>query len=173
MTTQRQLEANKQNAKFSTGPITEEGKACVAQNALKHGLFSKHVLIKGEVRKDFEELRTEFYQQFQPRGFLENLLVERACITTWRLARTVQLESLFINSVIDKPYVDGISEILNGPDGEKLMLLSRYETTLEKFLLRALEELRVLRSERTMSRVTNGKVGFDSKNEPTLPCNVL
>jgi hypothetical protein len=35
MTTKKQIKANKQNAQLSTGPLTDQGKAIVAQNALK------------------------------------------------------------------------------------------------------------------------------------------
>ena len=35
MTTEKQIKANKQNALVSTGPVTPEGKAIAAQNAVK------------------------------------------------------------------------------------------------------------------------------------------
>ena len=44
---QKQLEANRQNAKLG-GVKTEEGKAISKYNAIKHGLLSKEVLLEGE-----------------------------------------------------------------------------------------------------------------------------
>ena len=41
----RKIEANRRNASKSTGPRTEIGKRTVARNALKHGFFSKWLLI--------------------------------------------------------------------------------------------------------------------------------
>jgi hypothetical protein len=37
----KQYEANRKNAKKSTGPRTPEGKAASSKNALKHGIFAK------------------------------------------------------------------------------------------------------------------------------------
>lgn len=42
---ERQLEANRQNAQLSTGPKTVEGKNKVKWNALKHGLLAKSVVV--------------------------------------------------------------------------------------------------------------------------------
>ena len=48
MTTDAQNEANRRNAKKSTGPRSQAGKAVASQNALKHGLTAKRVIIPGE-----------------------------------------------------------------------------------------------------------------------------
>ncbi|UCC96542.1 MAG: hypothetical protein JSW66_11940 [Phycisphaerales bacterium] len=56
MSTQVQTNANQQNAQKSTGPRTAEGKAAVAQNALKHGLFAVEDLTSAENQADFELL---------------------------------------------------------------------------------------------------------------------
>ena len=52
MTSLRQIEANRRNAVNSTGPRTPEGKAVVARNALKHGLLSRELLVRGEHEAD-------------------------------------------------------------------------------------------------------------------------
>jgi hypothetical protein len=41
MTSTRQLEANRANARRSTGPKTASGKARVAHNAITHGLLAR------------------------------------------------------------------------------------------------------------------------------------
>ena len=40
---ERKVQANRANAKRSTGPRTEAGKAASRRNALKHGIFSRSV----------------------------------------------------------------------------------------------------------------------------------
>jgi len=42
MATIAQILANRQNAKRSTGPKTDEGKAGVLQNTVKNGIFTSH-----------------------------------------------------------------------------------------------------------------------------------
>lgn len=55
MTTQKQTEANLQNATLSTGPITSCGKAIVATNAIKHGIFTKDLIISSAIGHECEE----------------------------------------------------------------------------------------------------------------------
>jgi hypothetical protein len=50
MGSKQRLEANRTNAKRSTGPCTQTGKARSKMNALKHGLAAKSVVIEGETR---------------------------------------------------------------------------------------------------------------------------
>ena len=56
MTTQKQIEANKKNALVSTGPKSSEGKAKVANNAIKHGIFAREIIItKGDAPENMQE----------------------------------------------------------------------------------------------------------------------
>ena len=48
MVSRRQLEANRSNAKRSTGPKTGLGKARAARNSLRHGLTSRQIVIGDE-----------------------------------------------------------------------------------------------------------------------------
>ena len=68
MTTEAQVNANRANAQKSTGPRTPEGKAKVAQNALKHGLLAKQAVVAGEDTDDFDLLRDQFRAGTGPGG---------------------------------------------------------------------------------------------------------
>ena len=54
MATDKQLQANRRNAKKSTGPRSPEGKARSRLNSRKHGLTAKMLIIVGERPDDFD-----------------------------------------------------------------------------------------------------------------------
>jgi hypothetical protein len=93
MTSDKQIDANRQNALRSTGPKTPEGKDAVRLNALKHGLLSKETLLPGEDEEALRELGERLRDELQPVGELENLLVDRIISSYWRLSRLGRVEA--------------------------------------------------------------------------------
>jgi hypothetical protein len=93
MTSDRKIEANRQNALKSTGPRTPEGKAAASRNAVKHGLLSEEVLLPGEDSEVLRELGENLKAELQPLGELENLLIDRIIAAYWRLRRLGRVES--------------------------------------------------------------------------------
>jgi len=53
MSSFRQIEANRHNARLSTGPVTEEGKKRSRQNAIRHGLTAETVITAVEDAEDY------------------------------------------------------------------------------------------------------------------------
>ncbi|HEY2809922.1 MAG TPA: hypothetical protein VGJ00_00810 [Rhabdochlamydiaceae bacterium] len=147
MTTLKQIEANHHNASLSTGPKTTQGKAVVRGNALKHGFFSKNLLLDEESEGDFKALKQAFCEHFQPQGVLETLFWERALVATWRLGRITGMESMVMNHMQEESI--SAFELIEGRNKHnELTLLSRYETALEKILFKSLAELRNLQNTR-------------------------
>ena len=93
MTSDKKVEANRRNARKSTGPRTPTGKAAVRLNALTHGLLSQEVLLPGEDADALRELGERLRAELQPIGELENLLVDRITSLLWRLRRLGQVEA--------------------------------------------------------------------------------
>jgi hypothetical protein len=93
MTSERQKAANRANALHSTGPKTQEGKAVVRLNALRHGLLTRDVVLPGEDADAFEDLLNQVRAGLSPVGPIEELLVDRAVNTMWRLGRLARAET--------------------------------------------------------------------------------
>jgi hypothetical protein len=54
MTTFKQIEANRRNARRSTGPTSQEGKLRSRQNAVRHGLTAETVIGALENNEDYK-----------------------------------------------------------------------------------------------------------------------
>jgi hypothetical protein len=108
MTTELQITANQENSKLSTGAKTSEGKAIVAQNAIKHGLLS-HKLILGEEDLDcWKILLNGLVETLLPVGMIEQLLVEKIAISFWRQRRLVGAEvaAIRISAITESKRLD-------------------------------------------------------------------
>ena len=99
MATQRQIEANRQNCRLSTGPRTEAGKAASSANALSHGLTAASTVVLPEEDADaFERLREGVIADLDPAGVLQEALAQRVAVLLWRLDRAARLEAeLFVH----------------------------------------------------------------------------
>ena len=93
----KQIAANRQNARKSTGPRTPAGRAVSKMNALKHGILSKVVLVRGlnikESSRELSALHQRFWQELNPVGPMEEMLVDQIVTTHWRLRRALTAES--------------------------------------------------------------------------------
>ncbi len=105
MATRKQIESNKKNALVSTGPVTSEGKAIVAQNAVKHGIFAKDMIITAgdgkEDAREYQELLDGLILSLHPSGQMECLLVEKIAADYWRLRRVLRFETGSIRKFLD------------------------------------------------------------------------
>jgi hypothetical protein len=93
MTSDKKIEANRQNALKSTGPRTPEGRDAVRLNVTRHGLLSKEVLLPGEDANALQQLDEDLRAELRPVGELENLLVDRIISAYWRLRRLGRVET--------------------------------------------------------------------------------
>src|SRR5512143_1610728 len=102
MTTEAQVAANRANARKSTGPRTPEGKAVVAQNAVKHGLLAREGVLRGEDGEEFERHREMLLEELSPAGALEVILATRIVDLTWRLRRAAQDQNETFGALYDR-----------------------------------------------------------------------
>ncbi|HLY18959.1 MAG TPA: hypothetical protein VKR61_17135 [Bryobacteraceae bacterium] len=91
MATDAQINANRQNARKSTGPRTAGGKAVSSRNGLPS---VTHFLAEdGADPADFFSLLQDLDGRFQPFGPAEEGLVLRIAIAQWRLHRAIPFEA--------------------------------------------------------------------------------
>lgn len=165
MTTTKRLQANRNNAQKSTGPVTEEGKAAVSMNALKHGLLSGAVLLPDEDASLLADLEDQLRSHLKPEGPLETLLVDRMAASLWRLRRLNRVETgIFADEQKDiarfalgkpiEPGNVGLAFIRVANSSDAFSKLSRYESTIERSLFKALHELQRLQAARSGQAVS-------------------
>lgn len=140
--------ANRQNAQLSTGPKTVAGKAASSKNALKHGLCAtEHVTTATESPEEFAEFRAGLFEHYKPFGPIEAMLTDRLAVTIWRLRRPAILEALMMD-VNSRGGTAPAWAFSGNCGGGRHLALSRYESSLERSMLRTLSELERLREQR-------------------------
>jgi hypothetical protein len=100
MTSERKIQANRRNAMMSTGPKTSEGKQRVSENAMTHGLTSQKVVLRGEDGAEYERLRKEAIAYYQPKGSMEERVVDRIIAHEWRINRLDRIEGAVFNRLV-------------------------------------------------------------------------
>lgn len=109
MSSEKKLLANLQNAQLSTGPTTASGKAIIATNAIKHGIFTKDLILSSDIENenvnDYQEILNNLTDCLSPCNQMESLLVEKIAVDFWRLRRTIRFETGSI--------AEGIKNLIN------------------------------------------------------------
>ena len=93
MATDRQTEANRQNAQKSTGPRTAEGKARSSLNHVTTGIDAQSAVIPGENPADFQAIIGRYHDQFQPATEDERYQVDILIGCDWQGRRYVRAEA--------------------------------------------------------------------------------
>ena len=147
MSTESQIQANRENAKSSTGPRSEATKAISALNNTRHGLTGAFRVLASESQSEFDALLAAFHEEHQPETLTETTLVESIAQHHWLRRRALALES----SCYD-PETGAIT------DEKQLALYLRYQTTHERAFHKALNDLLKLRAEKRKA-----EIGFESQ----------
>jgi hypothetical protein len=79
---------------MSGGPSTEEGKAIVARNAVRHGVLSPNPVVgEMETAEAWQAHQLDVLAALDPQGGMERALAERVALNLWRLGRVVRYET--------------------------------------------------------------------------------
>lgn len=82
----------------STGPRTQQGRARSKRNSITHGIVSSVVVLKGELKTDFDALLNGLRKDLQPVGTLEDVLIEKLAVLWWRSRRLLAAEGAEIRT---------------------------------------------------------------------------
>src|SRR6478752_6315408 len=93
MTSFRQIDANRRNARLSSGPVTEEGKMQSRRNAVRHGLTAETVIDALEDADDYAAFEMSITADYDAQSAAERELVLRLASLLWRLRRATAIES--------------------------------------------------------------------------------
>src|ERR1700741_2088390 len=93
MSSFRQIEANRRNARLSTGPVTEEGKNKSRRNAIRHGLTAETVIDALEDAEDYATFEMAVTADYDAQSAVERELVLRLASVLWRLRRATAIEA--------------------------------------------------------------------------------
>ncbi len=108
MISQRKLDANRLNAKKSTGPVTSRGKFISSRNALKTGKYAKvhHLAAAEEIERtptlleaqaEIAELTKDFTRTFEPVAPEQRRYIKTLATAEWSIR---QFESIFDLAVV-------------------------------------------------------------------------
>lgn len=108
MTSFRQWHANRNNARKSTGPTTEEGKQQSRCNAVRHGLTAETVIGALEDAEDYKAFEAAIIADYDAQSAVERELVLRLASALWRLRRATTIETGLFE--IQAEHLSGFSE---------------------------------------------------------------
>jgi hypothetical protein len=157
--------ANQLNALRSTGPKTPEGKAISSQNALKHGLTAKQLVIKEDERPEFDQLQVGLLEELRPEGTLEQLIFNDVLHARWNLHRCRGIEASLSTGDTDP--------LLDESLGKQLDRILRYEARAERNFYRSLKELRALQKARPQPEALAAPPLVTKRTQPLRPSDPL
>jgi hypothetical protein len=170
MSSEKRSQAARANGARSRGPVSPEGKAISARNAMRHGLLAKILLLPDENKTTFQALFYMLVDRFSPVDDIEMAAIEEMAACHWRLRRAISMETaIMTEGMLQLPDAAGdpSTAIFCDPGNyQKFELLGRYQTRLQNMYNRA---LRGLANVRKFPPRTGPPVTPPVEPEPILP----
>ncbi len=165
--------ANQKNSHRTTGPVIPAGKAKMRKNAIRHGPASKHlgltsihVVIDGEDSEEYNSLRQDSIDDWQPATTQESSVVTEIAEAAWRMTRNRRIETETCQNYFeaagltndpDRQNADSYHENANFFDNRR-----RYSTTIGRTFFCGITELGKRQKERKKSE--RGSVSQNAAN---------
>jgi hypothetical protein len=168
MISEKQLDANRNNALLSSGPRTEAGRNRSRMNALRHGLTGQVTTMTDEDRAAHDQFSEALMKDLAPEGAMETQLAQRVATDSWRLNRISAIEdNIFALGQLQNggqacPDVPQIDAALTNAhvftlESKQLQLLTLYEQRINRAIQKNLAMLKSLQTERKARRESEMK----------------
>ncbi len=115
----------------------------------RHGLAGKQIVIPGEDPAEYDALRSDLYDSYEPVNGAEMLLVDQIAASAWRLQRAQKMEAASLTRLTRKEG-DSSRQLAYtfAEEPETLIRLQRYMAGFERAYYRAMKELQILQKAR-------------------------
>lgn len=155
MATAKQKAANKRNAQKSTGPRTEQGKAAVAGNAIKHGFYARVLYTSPESQAELHAITEELTAEHKPETPTEIAIIQHLALAQLRFLRYSQFETNLICS--------------DHCDLKDLTTTDRIINAAQRMFYKALREFRAAREARLSADASREASSETIENETETP----
>ncbi len=150
----KKAETNRENAKKSTGPKSDAGKAASSKNRLSHGLCSEDLLVGNETASEFNQLLASIRKAYDPATEEEKILTDQVAQALWRYNRALRVESEVISEAMadqsrfpkEEPCL--MSEFALADRTMPVERVNRYVVSFERTYLRAVKLLQLTQKTR-------------------------
>jgi hypothetical protein len=100
-TSQARIDANRRNAKLSTGARTEEGRRRSSQNAYRHGMRCRAPVAANEDPLAYQERMLSVSDTLGPRNAVEALVVRQIVNSSWAQDRISRAQTARLSTMIE------------------------------------------------------------------------
>ena len=163
MATEKQIAANRRNAKKSTGATTDAGRERAKLNALRHGLTGQVTVMPLEDREAFNRFCAEIVASLNPANAMESQLAQSIAQDNWRLNRARAMEDNILAlghtgkaAEMDAEHPEIHAAVtaarVFSEDPHQFQLLTLYMQRTNRDIHRNMQLLRTLQTERRAAR---------------------
>ena len=143
MATEAQVTANRANAQLSSGPKTDEGKAKCSQNAVRHALTSRGLIVLPGLEDAFASLEQQFRISLQPLGEVEETIFKVILESAWNLERCRKAQGQLYAQAEDA----GVDPLLDDAIEAKYSRIQKYARQYQNSMFKAMRELGRIQTE--------------------------
>jgi hypothetical protein len=166
MPSEKQIAANRENAKKSTGPRTPQGKSQTRLNAKRDGITGQIVTLAPEDLAIFDQLKAGMIAEFNPQTLCERQIASAIAWDTWRLnhLRAVEMNIYALGAQTSASTIECDTPELHAAladaatyerESKKFALMSIYEQRLNRSIHKNMAALKELQAEREAKRKTD------------------